>query len=139
MRDMDRALLLGALGWPEKSNIEGAARWSKASDDMLTSVSYRVSQDESMVKASLDLEGCDENYEAVRRPLLAAEFKVNARGRLQLTSYIKNGSEQPIGEHSQPEVLESFAQAKISFSGKPKLALLGGFGPEPGALPGAKL
>jgi hypothetical protein len=106
---------------------------------MLTSVSYRVSQDESMVKAALDLEGCDENFETVRRPLLAAEFNVNTRGRLQLTSYIKNGLEQTIGEHSQLEVLESFAQAKISFSGKPKLALLGFFGAEPGSSPGAKL
>lgn len=139
MRDMERSLLLGVLGWPERSNIEGAACWSKASADLLSSVSYRVSQDETSVRASLDLEDCDDNFETVKRPLLLADFVLNARGRMQLARFVKNGVEQTLGDDAQPAALEDFARAKATLTGKPKLALLGAFGPSPGAAPGAKL
>lgn len=139
MRDIDRAILLETLGWPQPSNLEGVAHWSKASSDMLSSLSYRIQNSPEGVRATIDLEECDEEFNAVNRPLLSVEFALNARGRLQLARHVQNGREHPLGEQSQPDALEACAKAKSSFQGRPKLAMLASFGPAPERQPGAKL
>jgi hypothetical protein len=127
MPDIDRALLLGALGWPGPAHSEGSCHWSKPGPGPLSRAVYHVSQDAHRVSASLELEGLDADFEPSRRPLLLAEFSSDGLGRLSISRWAKLGADAPLGEHSQREALEAFAQARLAFSRPPELALFGAF------------
>lgn len=138
MNAISRAALLQMLGWIEDQNHEGMLKWSKASGDMLSCQMLSVSQDEKGIKACLDFEGVDEQFNAQRRPILVAEFveRGGGSGSLRLSKFALEGAEPVEGQGGMENALKALAQARAGFDGKPKKLLLG---PLQGLKMGAKL
>lgn len=137
MNSISRSALLQLLGWVDQQENEGVLRWSQPSEDMLSCMSFSVSQTPAGIKACLDFDGVDEDFNSKVRPIMSAEFIPFGSVAMRLAGFRLEGKE-PDGESGGFEkALEACAQAKASFQGKPKAMLL--LNPMAGMKPGAKL
>lgn len=137
MNSISRSALLQMLGWVDQQENEGVLRWSKPSEDMVSRLSFSVSQTPSGIKVCLDFDGADEEFNYKTRPIMSAEFCPFGSQAMRLAGFSLDGKE-PDGEKGDFEkALEACAQAKASFQGKPKAMLLPNT--MTGMKPGAKL
>jgi hypothetical protein len=137
MNTIPRSALLQMLGWAERQENEGILKWSKPTEDMLSCLCFSVSQTPEGIKASLDFDGVDEDFESKVRPIMRAEFVPFGAGSMKLAAFKLDGVDAGGAEGGFEKALEACAQAKAGFQGKPKAMLLAD--PMPGAKPGKVL
>ena len=125
------------LGWMEQQENEGILKWSRPSEDMLSCLSFSVVQTIGGIKACLDFDGVDEDFNSKIRPVMSAEFVALGSESMRLAGFRLEGKGVEGEAGGLDKALEACAQAKAGFQGKPKTMLLSV--PMHGVKPGAKL